>query len=66
MMTWFYFDYVKTNSGAYLIEVDEQVPLKGDDNQIVRVQSFGEAENYLVEQDIRGTVRDVIDEANSE
>lgn len=64
-MWFYYFDYVKTNSGAYLLEVDEQLPLK-EDGKIVRFQSFGEAEDYLIEQNIRGIVRDVIDEANDE
>ncbi len=58
---WPYFDLVKTNSGYFLMEVETEVALTGEDKKIVNFQSFEEARDYLADNDIRGSVRDVVD-----
>jgi phage terminase large subunit-like protein len=60
-MHWFVFDLVKVNSGYYLFDIEYEDALK-EGGKIKVFQSWDEAEQYLVDEDIRGTIRDIVEE----
>jgi hypothetical protein len=58
-MDWVYFDLVKTEEGFYLWDFEHEVPFL-ENGKLKYFASFDEAETYLVEQNIRASIRDII------
>lgn len=59
-MEWLYFDLIKVNAGYYLFDVKYEAAIQEAGKVKVFVDR-AEAEDYLVEQDIRGSVRNVVE-----
>lgn len=64
-MDWTIFDLVKVNSGYYLFDVEYEDTLK-EDGKIKLFTSWDEAEQYLQDEDIRGSIRDIVVEGENE
>lgn len=58
---WTIFDLIKVNSGYYLFDVEYEDPLK-EDGRIKTFSNRNEADQYLIDEDIRGSIRDVVSE----
>ena len=61
MFAWTIFDLVKVNSGYYLFDIEYESRFEAD-GKVVLFENYGKAEEYLVDNDIRATIRNVVSE----